>query len=684
MEGVILGTAAYMAPEQARGRPVDKRADIWAFGVVFYEMLTGRHLFDGETVSDVLAAVLTREIDLDARPTSTPPELRRLLRRCLERSPRNRLHDIADARIELEDVASGRDDGAAAAAPPVIPSARSLSRWAAAAAVLILGAAIGLWIARASAPVSAAKVDFHLLTGEEGFVYSARFGPDGETIIYGEARGGRPVALYSTRADATASRPLDLPSADVVGISRNGQMALLLGRHYAGSWMRIGTLAQAALAGGSPRALLEGIYDADIAPDGASFAVVRSDGNEQRLEYPIGTVLYRTSGWVSSPRISSDGRRVAFADHPEVGDDQGFVAVAETGRKAQRLSEPLNFLQGVAWSADGREIVASYGPSNEGNVLTAFSPGRPPRDLLRTISSARLHDIAPSGTILLTADSVPVAIEGRLAAGATRLPFGNQTRALVGGISEDGATVIGTQGALLEAGEYEAFYQRGDSGPVSLGIGGGAGITPDGSRAFVSTLRRDRDKLRVVPTGPGDERIYDLGGIDLELSTYDPVSCAKDGRTIAFLGRRAGEEPRGYVFDLETAQPPRAVTPAQVSHVRISPDGRRLVAAGADSVLVLYDLATGAKSSIPGAAAGEVALAWSSASDAVFVWNCELSARVERLDLATGRRELAFEWRPSGSAEGLYGLLTVTTDARYYLMRSRGGSSMLAVARLGR
>jgi eukaryotic-like serine/threonine-protein kinase len=457
-------------------------------------------------------------------------------------------------------------------------------------------------------------------------------------------------------------------------------MALILDRHYTGSWMRIGTLAQAALAGGAPRALLEGIYDADIAPDGASFAVVRSDGNEQRLEYPVGTVLHRTNGWITSPRIARDGKRVAFADHPIPGDDQGTVAVVEAGSAAKKLSEPLNFLHGVAWSADGGEIVASYGTTDQGGVVTAFVSGRPPRELLRTIVTVRLHDIAASGAILLTADSVPVSIQGQLAAGDSRLGFGAQTGATVEGISDDGTTVVGTDGGLLEGGEYHSFFQRAGAGRVSLGVGGAAGIAPDGRRAFVYTLHRDRNRLRVIPTGPGDERAYDLGGVELEVSSADLVTCAADGRTIAFLGRRAGEEPRGYVFDLEAAKPPRAETAAGVRRIRISPDGRRLAAVGPDRVPAAFEIATGARSAIPGAVAGEVVVAWARGSDAVYLWNRELPARVERLDLATGRREPAFEWRPSGSTEGLYGLLTATTDARFYLMRFRGGVSTLAVA----
>ena len=104
--GVVLGTAAYMAPEQARGKPVDRRADIWAFGVILMEMLTGRRLFDGETVSDVMVAVMTAPVDLASLPADVPSRVRELIARCLERDPRRRLRDIGEARVALESPAT--------------------------------------------------------------------------------------------------------------------------------------------------------------------------------------------------------------------------------------------------------------------------------------------------------------------------------------------------------------------------------------------------------------------------------------------------------------------------------------------------------------------------------------------------------------------------------------------------
>ena len=134
--GLILGTAAYMSPEQARGKPLDRRADVWAFGVVLFEMLTGKALFAGETVTDVLAAVVTREPDLDTLPASTPPAVRQLLQRCLDKDPKHRLRDIGEARVLLE----APDAGVTVVSAPK----RKFPRWTIAAlAALLLAGGVG-------------------------------------------------------------------------------------------------------------------------------------------------------------------------------------------------------------------------------------------------------------------------------------------------------------------------------------------------------------------------------------------------------------------------------------------------------------------------------------------------------------------------------------------------------------
>jgi len=152
--GMVLGTAAYMAPEQAAGKPIDRRADIWSFGVLLYEMLTGKRLFSGDSVAETLASVLKSEIDWAALPAATPPAIRRLLRRCLERQPRNRLHDIADARIVLDEVASGTADAAEtiAPAPPPRPLWMRSLPWLVALLAVTFGAAAMLRLDRRDRP----------------------------------------------------------------------------------------------------------------------------------------------------------------------------------------------------------------------------------------------------------------------------------------------------------------------------------------------------------------------------------------------------------------------------------------------------------------------------------------------------------------------------------------------------
>ena len=202
--GLILGTAAYMSPEQARGRPVDKRADIWAFGVLLYELLTGKRLFDGETVTDVLAAVLTREPEWSRLPSSTLPGVHRVLRRCLARDPRERLHDIADARIELGEAIHDTLHGAVA---PSADSHRARLRWAAGAALLAFGMAVGATLAwRATRPQASPALRFSVTPpGVGGMVRALEVSRDGRRLVY-LVSSERRLLLHDL--DEFESRPL--------------------------------------------------------------------------------------------------------------------------------------------------------------------------------------------------------------------------------------------------------------------------------------------------------------------------------------------------------------------------------------------------------------------------------------------------------------------------------------------
>ncbi len=184
--GVILGTAAYMSPEQARGKRVDRRSDLWALGVVLWEMLTGASLFGGATVSDTIAAVLRSDVDLSKLPPATPPAVRRLLRRCLERDPRKRLADAATARIELEEAAEELDaSGSLPAASE--PQRRRRALWVVSAAIMFAAAVAGaLFLSRKQTTSPAARAGLRVDLSGISFnsVSSVAISPDGETIAY--------------------------------------------------------------------------------------------------------------------------------------------------------------------------------------------------------------------------------------------------------------------------------------------------------------------------------------------------------------------------------------------------------------------------------------------------------------------------------------------------------------------
>jgi len=256
-DGVVLGTAAYMSPEQVRGQALDKRTDIWAFGCVCYEMLTGRAAFTGGTRTDTLAAILHHAVDWAALPETTPRGIRRLLERCLEKEPKQRLHDIGDARLEIDDHLRGAGVGAGAVAVrelgPVRPRRRALRRGTTAAVLVALGVTAGWWLART--PPATSPVTRLMMTLPAGQVLEReRFppvalSPDGKLLVYSAAVVGRRPNLYLRKLD-------DFP-ARVIPFTEGARSPFF---STDGRWLAFyaeGLLKKVSVAGGSPLTICE-------------------------------------------------------------------------------------------------------------------------------------------------------------------------------------------------------------------------------------------------------------------------------------------------------------------------------------------------------------------------------------------------------------------------------------------
>jgi len=677
--GEIVGTVQYMSPEQLEGKPVDHRADIFALGAVLYEMLTGQRAFPGASQASIIAAILEHE----PRPMAdfTPgiaPGLERTVRRCLAKDPEERWQSALDLEAAIEPAIT--PSGAIAEPSSLDAKHRRLLLLAAAGVLLAVAAlALGLFLGRRD--TAPALPSYRGLTFQSGYVHSARFAPDLQTVVYGGAFEGRPVTLYSTRVDAYESRALDLPSADVAGISRTGDMAILLGRHHVGSWLRIGTLARVGLAGGSPRPILENVYDADISPDGQDYAVVRAQGTLQVLEYPLGHVLARTDGWFAQPRISRDGKRVAFADHPFRGDDLGMIAVVDREGHVTRLSKQLNFLQGICWSPSGDEIWATGGDFSDGTGLWSAAAGRSAREMRRYPGAERLLDVAPGGQLLMSNDDLWIEISGRLAGDTQDRPYSWWSDDSLGGISDDGRLFTGDMGGFsgMTANEYLLYYRRNDGQPpVRLGSGAIGGVSPDGRWAVGFSIATDRSNPTLYPTGPGEPRRLDLGHVVPLAGGGARATFSLDGKRLAFLGSDDARTSRAWVVDL-AGGPPRAVSPGGIEWAGLSPDGQSVAEVDSAGRVLIQPVDGGEARPVAGTLPGEIPLEWDTAGRGLYVWDLTIPARIYRVDLTTGGRALTLSPQPADPAGILYARGVVTHDAQHYLMRYRRVRSYLLV-----
>jgi eukaryotic-like serine/threonine-protein kinase len=348
-----MGTVGYMAPEQVRGQATDARSDLFALGAVLYEMLSGQRAFQRDTAAETMTAILKEDSpEFDGTRTDIPAGLDRIIRHCLEKNPGERFQSARDVAFALEALSGSATSTATVVASP---SARSrMPRLALAMlGALVVAAASGVFAGRAMAPRSAAPMRFTTKTFEPQTIVVARFMPDGQSLVFSSTRTGTVVQLFEIRAGTVEARPFGPPRTHLLSVSSKGELAVLTNAKYIAQRLFQGTLARMSIEG-SPRPWMEGVREADWSPDGSTLAIVHDTGSSDRLEYPIGKVLYETTGYVSDVRISPDGNRVAFLDHQQRYDDRGWVKVVDASGKVTTLAGEFWGEEGLAWSQMGQ------------------------------------------------------------------------------------------------------------------------------------------------------------------------------------------------------------------------------------------------------------------------------------------------------------------------------------------
>ena len=664
--GVVLGTLGYMSPEQVRGKPSDVRSDIFAFGAVLYEMLSGKRAFHGESAADTMSAILTKEPpDLSETSRAIAPGLERVVRHCLEKNPEERFHSAHDLAFDLQALSGESGSGTRLSAVAGVSARRRVPIATAGVAVLgamILAAAAGILLSRRATPP---PPTFKRLTFRRGLVWSARFAPDGQTIVYGAAWDGAPIELFSTRSESPESRSLGLGSADVLAISSLGEMAVSLNRHFLIGWENSGTLAQVPLSGGAPREVFENVSEADWSPDGKTLAILHEVGGKNRLEFPIGKVLYETSGWISLIRVSPKGDRVAFIDHPSRGDSVGSLAVVDSNGKKTTLFERGG--QGLAWAPSGKEIW-----SNQGGTLRAISLSGADRIVARVPGGLWVQDISRDGRLLAAHANTRREIAG-LAPGETKernLSWFDWSFPIA--LSQDGRLLLFEEQNRGGDNGYAVYTRKTDGSPaIRLGDGYTMSLSPDAKWALAISNPFSDPQLALMPVGAGQPR-----ALPRDTVRFQPWGAfLPDGKHALLAGNEPGHSTRLYLRDLEGAS--RAVSQEDIrvsfTGFNVSPDGKLVTAVTPDGSAAIFSIESGQSRPIRGLEPGELPVQWSEDGRSLFVLKPQgLPARLVRLDPESGRRALWKEIAPSDPA-GVFGVdpIRVTRDGKAYVYSYR-------------
>jgi len=639
--GVVLGTLGYMSPEQVRGRPADARSDIFSFGAILYEMLSGKRAFHGDSAADTMSAILREDPpDLSVTNQSISPGLERIVRHCLEKNPEQRFHSAHDLAFDLEALSG------TSAIPGAAPLGAARNRRKAMIVPAALAAVealllIGFWAGRRAMTgtgASAVAPTHTRVTFRRGNVLFARLTADGQNVVYSASWGDRPAEIFLTRVGSPETRSLGIPDANLLSVSPSGELAILLKKNNLFGVVGTGTLARVPLAGGTPRRVLENVLSADWAPDGASLAVLREADGKVVLEYPIGKRLY--SGDIGIPRVSPDGKRIALIE------GKGLALVDAAGNH-KTLAGGFIYVDSLAWHPSGKEVwFAAVQPSGTG-IFAADLDGHV-RTVAMTTDLEVLHDIARDGGVLVERELNTREIVISSGDGPARdLSWLDQSQ--LTSLSPDGkAMLFSEQGE--GGGPNGSVYLRGTDGAPATRLGDGEALdlSPDGEWALTRTVADGQPRLVLLPTAAGQPRPIPAGNLRFAGAAFLPP----DGKRIVLAATEPGHGSRVYVLDLSGGAP-RPVTAESFTGngVAPSPDGKFIAALGPDGQARIYPTSQGEPRPIPGLEPGDDPIRWSSDGAAIYVARFgQMPLPVYRLTLATGKRELWKQLAPSDRA----------------------------------
>lgn len=651
----VFGTPAYMSPEQADGKSADVRSDIFAFGALLYEMITGHRAFPGTSVMTILAAVMNQEPPaVHTLQPGIPAELEWIVTRCLKKDPERRIQQMIEVKLALREVLDIAQSPAAV--PP--PGKRARRVWLVPAiALLALGLAGGGLLS--SKLFRKQPLTFQRLTFRTGDILSARFAPGG-TVVYSASWDGALPVLYSATPGNREARDLGFGVGLVLAVSRSGEIAMVSGSNQIGT---PGTLSQAPLGGGALRPVLENVASADWDSEGKSLAVVRTSEGHHTLEYPIGNVLYQSQA-LRPPlylRVSPKGDMVAFLDFGETGDYSLQIVGPKVPRKV--LSKGWRAFGGMGWAPNGKEIWVAGARTGVDPGLFAVNLSGEERLLAQIPGWGEIEDIASDGTVLLIITDSRIGI--RYSAGDSKeerdLAWLDASR--VYDMSADGKSILFSELSYGD-GRNTAIYLRSTDGSpaVRLGYGNRPMLSPDGKWVVCTRREGDTPRIMLLPTGAGEAKLLPSDGIRPEITEWFP-----DGRRLLVTGDEAGQPPRTYVRDI-AGGPTKPLTAPGVRASRVSPDGKSVVVITGGK-MYLRSLDSGTRTPITTAASGDSVIRWSGDGQFLFLQRRDPEThegKIVRINARTGQKE---SWRELRTPVGAFfhpGSAVLSADGKSY------------------
>jgi serine/threonine protein kinase/Tol biopolymer transport system component len=679
--GAMIGTVAYMSPEQLRGHAVDHRSDIFTFGAIFYEMLTASRAFRGQTEVDTITAVLREEpAAIHLEQAAIPPGYQDIIKHCLEKEPDNRFQSAKDLAFALQTL-SGSSPGRQIVLPPAPVKTPGWATWALATLLAIVTAALLMLLLRAPLP----PPSYQRLTYEAGTIYSARFAPEGKSIVFTAAWNNKPSKLFMMLGDSLLPQPLELTNATLLAISGRSQLAVALGGTHNGQLETVnGMLADAPMAGGSPHQILSDVRWADWDGKGRMAVVHDADG-QSRLEYPIGNVLYQTGGWISDIRFSPQFDQIAFMDHPTTWDNKGNLSLVDLNKKVRVLTPEWESEHGLAWRPDGKEIWFSAVEKGNNLNLMAVDLSGNLRPLIVLPDGITLQDISSDGRVLFTKDAKRLAMAFGVVGDTGDSEQSWHDWNVAKDIAVDGAFILFEDSSEAAGKNYAVVLRKPDgSPPIRLAEGSAGGLSPDGKWA-ISLSPDNPPQLTLLPTGPGQARSIPASGLDHINSAW--ARFLENGKQIMVNASQRGRAGRCYALDLAGADP-SPVTPEGIRCGPSSPDSRFLIGTDANHRVAIYSLGGGTSDggtsrSIPGLDTDFEPTQWSKDGSSLYGYRRgEIPSKVYKVEIATGKQSVVKELHP-GAPAGVVSVAPVVVSrdgARFVYSYNQTLSTLYLVA----